>query len=44
MSLLVTGGTGLGKSSFTRELSHYLIKNTEDNIGIISLEEKETTS
>ena len=35
----LTGGTGLGKSSFTRELSHYLIKNTEENIGIISLEE-----
>ena len=35
----LTGGTGLGKSSITRELSHYLIKNTEDNVGIIALEE-----
>ena len=35
----LTGGTGLGKSSFTRELIHYLIKNTEDNVGIIALEE-----
>ena len=35
----ISGGTGLGKSSFTRELSHYLIKNTEDNVGIIALEE-----
>ena len=35
----LTGGTGLGKSSFTRELTHYLIKNTEDNVGIIALEE-----
>jgi twinkle protein len=35
----ITGGTGLGKSSFTRELSHYLIKNTTDNVGIVALEE-----
>ena len=35
----LTGGTGLGKSSITRELTHYLIKNTEDNVGIIALEE-----
>tara|TARA_R100000951_G_scaffold52478_1_gene44176 strand:- start:4004 stop:5662 length:1659 start_codon:yes stop_codon:yes gene_type:complete len=35
----ISGGTGLGKSSFTRELSHYLIKNTKDNVGIIALEE-----
>lgn len=35
----LTGGTGLGKSSFTRELSHYLIKNTTENVGIIALEE-----
>ena len=34
-----TGGTGLGKSSVTRELEHWLIKNTEDNVGIIALEE-----
>jgi len=35
----LTGGTGLGKSSVTRELEHHLIKNTDDNVGIISLEE-----
>lgn len=35
----VTGGTGLGKSSITRELEHWLIKNTQDNVGIIALEE-----
>lgn len=35
----VTGGTGLGKSSITRELEHWLIKNTKDNVGIIALEE-----
>ncbi len=34
-----TGGTGLGKSSITRELSHWLITNTEDNVGVIALEE-----
>jgi len=35
----LTGGTGLGKSSVTRELEHWLIKETDDNVGIISLEE-----
>jgi twinkle protein len=35
----VTGGTGLGKSSITRELEHWLITNTKDNVGIIALEE-----
>jgi twinkle protein len=35
----LTGGTGLGKSSVTRELEHWLIKNTKDNIGIVALEE-----
>jgi twinkle protein len=34
----LTGGTGL-KSSVTRELEHWLIKNTEDNVGIVALEE-----
>jgi twinkle protein len=37
--ITLTGGTGLGKSSVTRELEHWLIKNTEDNVGIIALEE-----
>ena len=35
----LTGGTGLGKSSITRELEHHLIHTTDDNIGIIALEE-----
>jgi len=35
----LTGGTGLGKSSVTRELEHWLVRNTKDNIGIIALEE-----
>jgi len=35
----LTGGTGLGKSSVTRELEHHLIKSTNDNVGIIALEE-----
>ena len=35
----LTGGTGLGKSSVTRELEHWLVKQTTDNVGIIALEE-----
>lgn len=35
----LTGGTGLGKSSVTRELEHWIIKKTKDNVGIIALEE-----
>ena len=37
--ITLTGGTGLGKSSVTRELEHWLIKETDDNVGIIALEE-----
>ena len=37
--ITLTGGTGLGKSSVTRELEHWLIKNTKDNVGIVALEE-----
>jgi twinkle protein len=37
--ITLTGGTGLGKSSVTRELSHWLINNTDDNVGIVALEE-----
>ena len=32
-------GTGVGKSSLLRELQHYYLKNTDQNIGIIALEE-----
>jgi len=35
----LTGGTGLGKSSITRELEHWLITQTRDNVGVIALEE-----
>ena len=35
----LTGGTGLGKSSVTREIEHWLIAHTKDNVGIIALEE-----
>jgi twinkle protein len=35
----LTGGTGLGKSSVTRELEHHLITHTKDNVGVIALEE-----
>ena len=37
--ITLTGGTGLGKTSVTRELEHWLVKTTNDNVGIISLEE-----
>ena len=35
----LTGGTGLGKTSVTRELEHWLIKSTPHNVGVIALEE-----
>lgn len=35
----LTGGTGLGKSSVTREIEHWLINHTKDNVGIVALEE-----
>ncbi len=34
-----TAGTGTGKSSIMRELMHHVLNNTEENIGVISLEE-----
>ena len=37
--ITLTGGTGLGKSSITREIEHWLVNTTEDNVGIIALEE-----
>ena len=37
--ITLTGGTGLGKSSVTREIEHHLIMNTTDNVGVIALEE-----
>ena len=35
----LTGGTGLGKTSITREIEHFIIKNTKDRVGILALEE-----
>ena len=35
----ITSGSGMGKSQIMRELEHYLLKNTEDTIGILALEE-----
>ena len=35
----ITSGSGMGKSQIMRELEYYLLKNTEDNIGILALEE-----
>ena len=37
--ITLTGGTGLGKSSITREIEHWLVNQTDDNVGIIALEE-----
>jgi twinkle protein len=34
-----TSGAGMGKSSVMRELMHHIMKNTEDNIGVLALEE-----
>lgn len=34
-----TSGTGMGKSSIIRELSHHILKNSEHNIGLLALEE-----
>jgi twinkle protein len=34
-----TSGSGMGKSSIIRELMHHILKSTEDNIGILALEE-----
>ena len=35
----ITSGSGMGKSQIMRELEHYILKNTDDNIGIVALEE-----
>tara|TARA_R110000787_G_scaffold275276_1_gene383776 strand:- start:2038 stop:3702 length:1665 start_codon:yes stop_codon:yes gene_type:complete len=34
-----TSGAGMGKSSIMRELMHHILNNTEDNIGVLALEE-----
>lgn len=35
----ITSGSGMGKSQIVRELSHYILNATDDNIGILALEE-----
>lgn len=35
----LTSGSGMGKSAITRELEHWLFRQTEDKIGILALEE-----
>lgn len=35
----ITSGSGMGKSQIVRELEYYLLNATEDNIGILALEE-----
>lgn len=35
----ITSGSGMGKSQILRELEHYLYSCTEDNIGVMALEE-----
>ena len=35
----ITAGSGLGKSQFLREIVYHILQNTEDNIGLLFLEE-----
>jgi len=37
--ITLTGGTGLGKSSVTRELEHWLLTTTDEKVGVMALEE-----
>ena len=37
--LTFTSGAGMGKSSVMRELMYHMLKNTNDNVGILALEE-----
>ena len=37
--ITLTSGAGMGKSSIMRELQHHMLKNTNDNVGILALEE-----
>jgi twinkle protein len=34
-----TSGAGMGKSSAMRELMHHILRSTEDNIGVLAMEE-----
>lgn len=35
----ITSGSGMGKSQLIREIEHHLLHSTDDNIGVIALEE-----
>ena len=35
----ITSGSGMGKSQVVRELEYYLLEATEDNVGVLALEE-----
>lgn len=37
--VLVTAGSGLGKSQFLREVVYHVLNNTQDNIGLMFMEE-----
>jgi twinkle protein len=37
--ITLTAGSGLGKSQLLREITYHVLKNTEDNIGLLFLEE-----
>ena len=37
--ITLTSGSGMGKSAVTRRLTHHLLKQTEDKIGVLALEE-----
>jgi len=42
--VLCTAGSGLGKSQFMRELVYHILRNTNDNIGLMFLEESVRTT
>ena len=37
--VVITAGSGIGKTQFLREIAHHALKTTEENIGVIYLEE-----
>lgn len=42
--VIVAAGSGLGKSQFMREFVYHILNNTEDNIGLLFLEETVRTT
>ena len=37
--IIITAGTGIGKTNVLREISHHILKSTDANLGVIYLEE-----